>query len=112
MARTNVRTDIRILFLAANPRDTTPLQLGEEQRLIDERLRAAKFRDRFDLETKFAVRVPDLSQHLLVNEPHIVHFSGHGSDTGELVLQDERGKTSVAPIKAIANLFGILKDNI
>jgi hypothetical protein len=39
---------IRILFLAANPRDTSPLRLGEEVRTIQERLRSAEYRDRFD----------------------------------------------------------------
>ena len=38
---------IKILFLAANPKDTGPLRLGEAVRGIKERLRLAKLRDEF-----------------------------------------------------------------
>jgi hypothetical protein len=84
---------VKILFLAANPTDTSYLRLGEEISAIDEELLKAKFRDKFDLEQKHAVEAEDLSQHLLQVEPDIVHFSGHGSKTGQIYLEDEKGKS-------------------
>ena len=68
----------KILFLAANPTDTGQLRLGEEIREIDEGLRRANYRDRFDLEQKWAVRPRDLQRAMLDHKPQIVHFSGHG----------------------------------
>ena len=61
---------VRILFLAANPKDTSPLRLGEEVRTIAERLREADYRDRLQLEQDWAVRVGDLSL-----EPNVLRKS-------------------------------------
>ena len=70
---------ITILFLAANPKDTDRLRLDEEVRTIDERLRLAQHRDRFNLEQQWAVRTHDILDAMLRYQPDIVHFSGHGS---------------------------------
>ena len=103
---------IKILFLAANPKDTDPLRIGEEVREIKERLLATKYRDHFIVEQEWAVRVTDLDLYLLRHQPHIVHFSGHGSTGGEIILEDENGFSKpVAPDK-LKNLFTLLKNNI
>jgi len=109
---TNKESTMRILFLAANPLDTDPLRLSAEVRTIDERLRLAEFRDRFELIQHWAVRAGDLSEFLLRHQPHIVHFAGHGSDAGEIVLEDELGQAKAVPPAALAQLFRILKDNV
>lgn len=69
---------IKILFLAANPVNTSQLRLGEEVRSIQAELERAKYRDRLELVSHWAVRVGDLSRALLEHKPQIVHFSGHG----------------------------------
>jgi hypothetical protein len=101
-----------VLFLAANPRDTDQLRLGEEVRTIDERLRGADFRDRFDLVQHWAVRFEDLSEALLRHRPHVVHFSGHGSMAGAIILEDADGRSSEVAASALGDLFGILEDNL
>lgn len=103
---------IKILFLAANPVNTSPLRLGEEVSAIDDELVRARFRDKFDLEQKWAVRTASLSRHLLEIEPHIVHFSGHGSQAGQIYLEDETGKSHPIGVRALSSLFDALKDNI
>ena len=103
---------VRVLFLGANPADTRQLRLDEEVRTIDERLYAARYRDRFDLESAWAVRTGDISGHLLRFEPHIVHFSGHGSRTGELVFEDAAGGHVRANPDALTGLFRALRDEI
>ena len=80
---------MNILFLAANPVGTNRLRLDEEIRTIDQRLRAAESRNKFNLVQGWAVRPGDLSGHLLRYQPHIVHFSGHGSSRGATTLQDD-----------------------
>jgi CHAT domain-containing protein len=102
----------RILFLAANPTDTTPLRLDEEIRAIDESLLKAKFRDKFDLQQHWAVRVSDLQSCLLRHEPDIVHFSGHGATTSELMLQNEFGASHPVSTRALSRLFAILRGGI
>jgi len=103
---------IKILFLAANPIDTQPLRLDEEMRAIDRALRAAEFRDRFEIEQEWAVRIGDLQEALLRYEPDIVHFSGHGTESSEIVLLDETGAAQVVPQDELSRLFSILRDNI
>lgn len=103
---------IGILFLAANPVDTNRLRLGEEMRTIDERLQSSALRDSFEIDQHWAARISDLPQALLRHAPHVVHFSGHGSDKGELLFEDVAGSTDKASLDAIANLFGILKGNV
>jgi len=103
---------VRILFLAANPKDTSPLRLGEEVRTIAERLREADYRDRLQLEQDWAVRVGDLSRALLEHRPHVVHFSGHGSPAAAIILEDADGRSSEVPPGALGDLFGILDDGV
>ncbi|MFB2837792.1 effector-associated domain EAD1-containing protein [Floridanema evergladense] len=103
---------IKILFLAANPSDTTRLKLERESRSIDRALRQAEFRDRFEIIQHWAVRVGDLQELLLRHKPDIVHFSGHGSAASEIILEDNLGKSHPVSVRALSQLFCILKDNI
>jgi len=103
---------VTILFWAANPVDTEPLQLGNEIRTIEERLRASDLRDRFVLEQQWAVRTGDLSEGLLRYTPQIVHFSGHGNPSGDLVVQSEDGSSQPISIAALADLFAIAGKNV
>ena len=103
---------LTILFLAANPVDTAQLQLDEEYRAIDEDLRKTEFRDAFDLRSAWAVRYGDMQELLLRYKPHIVHFSGHGSSAGEIILKNLDGSQYHVPSDILAALFAILKDRI
>lgn len=102
----------KILFLAANPSETTHLRLAEEVREIDQALRRTEFRDRFDLEQHWAVRVGDLQELLQRHQPHMVHFSGHGSPAGEILLEDDAGHAHPISSRALSTTFGLLRDNI
>ena len=103
---------IKILFLAANPSDTTRLRLDEEARAIDAAIRQGEYRHQFDIRSHWAVRISDLQELLLRHQPHIVHFCGHGSHTGELIFQDDQGNAVTVAGDAIKKLFAVLKDNI
>jgi hypothetical protein len=112
MEKKKMDKPIRILFLASNPRDTTQKRLGEEMRAIDQAIRQADFRDKFDIQQQWAVRISDLQSHLLRYKPEIVHFSGNGSASREIVLKNNRGNSQAVPIPALSKLFALLKDNI
>jgi len=103
---------IKILFVSANPAGTQPLKLDEEAREIEVKIRAADHRDSLELITKWAVRPDDLLQSLNQHRPHIVHFSGHGNPTEEIVLLDVLGKPKPVSKEALVHLFRALKDNI
>src|SRR6266702_7323755 len=103
---------VKILFLAANPKDSTKLRLDEEIREIHAKIRAAEFRDSFELLSRWAVRPLDLLQAFNEVGPHIVHFSGHGCRKAELVLEDDTGNATPVSEEALVSLFKNVKDNI
>ncbi|HVB26152.1 MAG TPA: hypothetical protein VNG51_29705 [Ktedonobacteraceae bacterium] len=110
---------IRVLFFAANPLSTDRLQLDEEIRLIEERIRLTGQQDSLELIRKLATRPNDLLQELNRYKPQIVHFSGHGESTGEILLVDQFSnpfdkKALPKPVspQAIRALLATLKDNI
>jgi len=107
-----VADQVRILFLAANPKDSSQLRLDEEIREIHAKIRAAEFRDSFELVSRWAVRPLDLLQAFNEVQPHIVHFSGHGSRKAELVLENDEGNAKPVSEAALVILFKNVKDNV
>lgn len=103
---------VKILFLAANPSDTDPLQLAAEMAAIKEVLRKTTYYEHFRLEHEGAVRYADLPGLLMEHQPDIVHFSGHGSSAGELQFLDENGFSHPIAVPVLTRLFTLLKDNI
>jgi len=103
---------VKILFLAANPKDSSKLRLDEEIREIHSKIRAAEFRDSFDLVSRWAVRPLDLLQAFNEVQPDIVHFSGHGSRQAELILEDDAGNAALVSEVALTALFKNVNDNI
>src|SRR5689334_17186604 len=103
---------IKILFLGASPTDVHPLRLSEEVREIEAEIQAGSQRDLFELDSQWAVRPSDLQRALLRFQPHIVHFSGHGSQNAEIVLEDNDGKSRPVSKQALIGLFKVLKDNV
>lgn len=103
---------IKILFLAADPTDASRLRLGQEYREIQENLRLAKSRDKFHLAQRFSIRPADISQAILDEEPQFVHFSGHGTNTGELCFEDEVGQIKTITPDALAALFQLVSNQV
>jgi hypothetical protein len=77
---------LRILFLAANPAGTTPLRLDHEVKAVTEALRSS-LANRFELQQSWAAGAQDLQDGLLRYKPDIVHFSGHGTSGGRMILE-------------------------
>lgn len=103
---------IKILILTANPQDTGQIRLDEEIHAIDQALHQAKYRDKFETKQHWAVRVSELQGYFLRYEPTIVHFSGHGSESSEIILEDNNGNSQPVSTRALSKLFSVLKDNI
>lgn len=103
---------MKILFLAADPADSTRLRLGQELRDIREKLQLSKLRDAFELESRESVRPGDITQAIFDIEPHVVHFSGHGTKIGELVFEDVLGNAQPVSPAALANLFELIAEQV
>jgi len=102
----------KILFLAANPKDTSRLRLSEEIREIDKGLRRSQQREYFLLEQRWATQPKDVRQALLDSKPLVVHFSGHGTIDGGLLLETAIGETQVVKPEALAALFELFVDDV
>lgn len=103
---------ILFLFLTAFPVDSDKLRLDKEAREIDTSLRATALRDKFEIEQCWAVRVSDIQSALLRYRPHIVHFSGHSTKSGELIVENDFGDCTPIPPTGLGRLFGILRDRV
>ena len=102
---------IKVLFLAASPKDTNQLDLERESQIVSESIQSGEACDNFELVTNLAVRPDDLQQALLATRPHVLHFTGHGS-TEAICLLDKRGNTAKVSKDALKHLLSVLKDNL
>ncbi|HEX3129661.1 MAG TPA: CHAT domain-containing protein [Thermoanaerobaculia bacterium] len=102
----------KIVFFAAEPTDAAHLRLMEEVREIQEGLRLSKHRGAFDFTPVLAVRTRDLQDALQRETPHIVHFSGHGVRSGELLVEDLVGRAQPIAPAALANLFSLCAHHV
>lgn len=103
---------ITVLFLAANPVDTHRLRLDQEARSIQEKIRLSEYRDSVRFESRWATKASDILQAINETNPTVVHFSGHGADTGELVLENPDGTAKVVSADAISTVMATFSDTI
>jgi CHAT domain-containing protein len=103
---------IRILFLSANPRRTGRIQVDEEAREIAKKIREGSCRDDFDFEVRTAVRPADLQGLLLMYQPHIVHFSGHGNKAEKIILEGTLGQARTVDNQGLAQVFALYKQHV
>jgi hypothetical protein len=102
----------KILFVASNPQTETALSLAEEIRTITNKIREAEYRDTLELESCWAARPDDLLLRLNESSPTIVHFSGHGTEEGELLLNADNEAESPVTTDALKSLFTVLRGKI
>ena len=103
---------IRILFLSANPWTTARILVDEESREIFARIHEGPYRDKFEFYNHAAARPVDLQKLLLLHEPHIVHFSGHGSRKQKIVLSAAHGRGKLIERQALANVFALYNGHV
>lgn len=94
----------KILLVAANPQDTSRLNLFKEFKKIEKGIEAAKNHDLFTIKQIGATSYNDLRRKLLQYQPHIVHFSGHGNDNG-IILEDDHGHKQTAFTENLTELL-------
>lgn len=102
----------KVLFLASNPLDSNSVRYEQEIRAIDEKIGRSEFQKLFDIKQHWAVRASELQGFFLRHKPDIVHFSGKGSGSSGIILQNESDNSHTVPVKALSELFYLVKDNI
>lgn len=113
----------RILFLAANPMDTPPLQLKEEYARLEEYFKRKDVK--LGIVPEWSIAPDQLIHIILEHRPRIIHFSGHGiagrnqlkpegsrvlmereeRSGGGIVMCDASGRQKIVKPEAIEKLF-------
>lgn len=101
-----------ILILGASPKDAARPGLTREYQAIDAQLRNSDRRDDFELRPAWESGAAALPGLILRYRPEILHFSGHGSDKGELIFEGADGKGRPADKKTVAEVFGVFAGTV
>jgi tetratricopeptide (TPR) repeat protein len=100
----------KILILTANPRDKERLRLRQEVKIIQAELDRARSHELFELVTISEASEEDLQQAILDHDPYIVHFSGHGDETG--LIFEEEGKSKLVKGEFLAEVFELCAQQV
>ena len=103
---------IRILFLSANPWTTSRILVDEEAREVFEKIHEGPYRDCFEFHNHAAIRPSDLQKLLLMHQPHIVHFSGHGSKQERIILGGTHGRGKAVDQQGLADVFALYNNHV
>ena len=81
---------LKILFFSSNP--YSDLKLDKEYNELLQSISSSQYREHIELKYVSATKIDDFINHLNKEKPHILHFSGHGTEDGELTLHDKTDK--------------------
>lgn len=85
---------LRVLLLAASPSDEEAIRVATEQQVIQDAIREEGTKDRFSLHHITEVYLDHLAETIESEKPHIVHFSGHGTEDDFLLFVRKGVETS------------------
>ena len=103
---------IKVLLFSANPIKTSQLRLDEEIRTIEEEIRKTDYRENIKFEAKLATRVSDIFLHINSINPDIIHFSGHGCENGDIVIEDTDGHAKLISAELMSEMIKTTTDNV
>jgi uncharacterized protein YjbI with pentapeptide repeats len=112
MLKDFAKRQVQILLIAANPTTTPWLRLGIELRAIDRAIRRSQQKDKFRLRPVWCATPDDIFDCLTSDNPDIVHFSGHATAKGELVVEDEQMNNHILSIDALGKLIARSRKDI
>jgi hypothetical protein len=94
-----------VCMLLASPRGETPLRLDEEVRDTIQKVKLVEAPSvEIELRAEWAVKLSDVTDHLLNSKPQIVHFSGHGGG-GAIYVEDSNGAAVPLTADGLAGLI-------
>ena len=92
---------LRVLIMSSDPRDAKQLR-----REFEQAIRQTRFRDSLRLHNVLSCRVHDIADALDTHNPNILHFSGHGTQSG-LCFENDQGEVIAVNKPALASLLGM-----
>lgn len=108
----------RVAFFSADPLSAPPhgdkprLLIDAELREIRAKVRAAEYRGELELDPRGAARPEDLLQTLRETHPQVVHFSGHGTNEGLILVAPDGERQHCVDAGALAEMLDDFSDDI
>jgi len=93
----------KVFYIGSSPSDQTWIRIDKEFSKLQ---KASKNKIRFI--TEFGSLLGEVTDRILDISPNIIHFSGHGTDSGELIFEDKDGKSRPVDIELLDRLFSYL----
>ncbi len=103
---------MKILFVASSPENQAHLRLDRELRKIQASIAMASLREKCELFSISAARPEDLMRQMNAIRPHVLHFSGHGNQTGEIILEDDNGSAHLVSSEALKAMFSAFRPEL
>ena len=101
-----------LLFLSANPDASSPLKVEKEQARVTRTRNGSKHQDRIGIEALPDVDLTQVPKTMRLHKPAVLHFAGHGSPSGALLMRDHNGHPSQMNPSGVARLIRQQKDVI
>lgn len=108
----NEKSIKKVLFLTANPAETSRLRLAKEIREVKNGFDSATKRDKFEFISEPAVTISDITMAIQKTNPHIVHFSGHGAGEDGIIVEGTNGNMECFNTESLSNLIELFKQDI
>ena len=90
---------VNVLYLTANPCRRHSLRVDSKVRQVQDAIRGSVYRDNISVEYRPAADLDSLIEGLNDHRPGIVHFSGHGYETGIAV---DSAEVARRPVKTVS----------
>jgi len=95
-----------ILFLTANPKETSQLNFAQEVEAIQEELTRLECRHaEFIFKQQWATTPEAVRYALLDHKPHFVHFLGHSPSHAGIMLENEGGEARIVSGETLADFL-------
>lgn len=101
-----------VLLIGASPSDQDVLLLSVEFDLIESSIRQGTHRDDVVIKRSLNTQSSELVPDLLRTAPTLVHFSGHGRQSGELVFEDKHGASAPLSPELLGVVFSGFSDSV
>lgn len=93
-----------VLYIGSSPSDQAWIRIDKEF----SKLQKASKGNEVKFITEFGAKLGDVADTILDISPSIIHFSGHGAKFGELIFEDENGKSKPVDVESLDRLFSLL----
>lgn len=101
-----------ILVLAANPTGTDRFELEQEAETIERQLQQGRYGKDYIVRIEQGSKIEDLAGYLSTHRPTIVHVVGHGSATGEILIENDRQELEPVALSTLVELFTSVEQKI